>query len=108
MRPTRTWSVAILLGLLMFPVACDPEKFMKTGEWRFLDPSKPVSRDHAGRRAKSILSSVSELDKEGDLFPNASRPGPEDWVYADEDYRIHGSGLNGPGRNLVLAMQTTF
>ncbi len=26
----------------------------------------------------------------------------------DEDYRIHGSGLNEPGRNIVLAMETTF
>jgi hemoglobin/transferrin/lactoferrin receptor protein len=26
----------------------------------------------------------------------------------DEDYRVHGSGLNEPGRNLVLAMQSTF
>ena len=26
----------------------------------------------------------------------------------DEDYRIHGSGLNEPGRNLVLALQSTF
>ncbi len=26
----------------------------------------------------------------------------------DEDYRIHGSGLNEPGRNLVVSMQTTF
>ncbi len=27
---------------------------------------------------------------------------------SDEDYRIHGSGLNEPGRNLVLAMEATF
>ncbi|MDP6490173.1 MAG: TonB-dependent receptor [Kiritimatiellia bacterium] len=26
----------------------------------------------------------------------------------DEDYRVHGSGLNEPGQNLVLAMQTSF
>jgi hemoglobin/transferrin/lactoferrin receptor protein len=26
----------------------------------------------------------------------------------DEDYRIHGSGVNEPGRNLVVAMQSTF
>jgi len=26
----------------------------------------------------------------------------------DEDYRIHGSGLNEPGRNLVLAVESTF
>ena len=26
----------------------------------------------------------------------------------DEDYRIHGSGLNEPGRNLVLALQSSF
>ena len=26
----------------------------------------------------------------------------------DEDYRIHGSGVNEPGRNLVFAMQSTF
>lgn len=27
---------------------------------------------------------------------------------ADEDYRIHGSGLNEPGRNLIVALQSTF
>ncbi|MBT3192260.1 MAG: TonB-dependent receptor [Verrucomicrobia bacterium] len=27
---------------------------------------------------------------------------------ADKDYRIHGSGVNEPGRNVVLSMQTTF
>jgi outer membrane receptor protein involved in Fe transport len=26
----------------------------------------------------------------------------------DEDYRTHGSGVNEPGRNLVVALQTTF
>jgi hemoglobin/transferrin/lactoferrin receptor protein len=27
---------------------------------------------------------------------------------SDEDYRVHGSGLNGPGRNFVLALETIF
>ena len=27
---------------------------------------------------------------------------------ADEDYRIHGSGVNEPGRNLVLQAEWTF
>lgn len=27
---------------------------------------------------------------------------------ADEDYRIHGSGINEPGRNVVLATEWTF
>jgi hemoglobin/transferrin/lactoferrin receptor protein len=27
---------------------------------------------------------------------------------ADEDYRVHGSGLNEPGRNLILAVQSSF
>jgi hemoglobin/transferrin/lactoferrin receptor protein len=26
----------------------------------------------------------------------------------DEDYRVHGSGLNGPGRNFILALETVF
>jgi outer membrane receptor protein involved in Fe transport len=26
----------------------------------------------------------------------------------DEDYRIHGSGVNEPGRNFVLAMDARF
>jgi hemoglobin/transferrin/lactoferrin receptor protein len=26
----------------------------------------------------------------------------------DEDYRVHGSGLNGAGRNFILALETTF
>jgi hemoglobin/transferrin/lactoferrin receptor protein len=27
---------------------------------------------------------------------------------ADEDYRIHGSGINEPGRNIIASVQTTF
>jgi len=27
---------------------------------------------------------------------------------ADEDYRIHGSGVNEPGRNIVVATEWTF
>jgi hemoglobin/transferrin/lactoferrin receptor protein len=27
---------------------------------------------------------------------------------SDEDYRVHGSGLNGPGRNFILALETIF
>ena len=26
----------------------------------------------------------------------------------DEEYRVHGSGLNGPGRNVIIAVQATF
>jgi outer membrane receptor protein involved in Fe transport len=27
---------------------------------------------------------------------------------SDEDYRVHGSGLNGPGRNFILSFSHSF
>ncbi|MBC8348350.1 MAG: hypothetical protein H8E24_06980, partial [Verrucomicrobia bacterium] len=26
----------------------------------------------------------------------------------DEDYRVHGSGLNGPGRNFIVSLSHSF
>jgi protein involved in polysaccharide export with SLBB domain len=84
--------VLCLVGLAM--VGCaergESENFFKTGKYRFLSPDKPLAKPKSAQTGW-IVSSLTELDKTDDIYPNATRPTEQDYVYSDVDYRI------GPG-----------
>lgn len=74
--------VAIWLGLSS---GCDYQPVV--GEYRFLQPDKPVAKPDQAQ-VNWIIQDMGELDKSDEMYPNATKPGPQDWVYADEDYVI--------------------
>ncbi|MBN1555159.1 MAG: polysaccharide biosynthesis/export family protein [Phycisphaerae bacterium] len=77
------------------------ERFFKTGTGRFLSPDKPIlAPDEA--QVNWIIQSMGELDKTEELYPDATRPGPDDWTYADTDYVI------GPTDVLGISIQDLY
>lgn len=75
--------IAICLGL--FAAGCDYQPIL--GEYRFLQPDKPIAKlDQA--QVNWIIQDMGELDKSDEVYSNATKPGPQDWVYVDEDYVI--------------------
>jgi len=73
---------AVWLGLLS---GCDAP--LVIGEYRFLQPDKPIAKPDQAQ-VNWIIQDMGELDKADEVYPNATKPGPQDWVYADEDYMI--------------------
>ncbi len=74
------------------------ERFLKTGLYRFLSPEKTIAKPDQTQMTW-IIESMGELDKTEELYPNATRPRPEDWIYVDEDYVI------GPADVLAISIQ---
>jgi protein involved in polysaccharide export with SLBB domain len=57
------------------------------GEYRFLQPDKTIAKPDQ-TQVNWIIQDMGELDKADEVYPNATKPGPQDWVYVDEDYAI--------------------
>lgn len=77
------------------------ERFFKTGKGRFLSPDKPILQPDEAQ-VNWIIQSMGELDKTEELYPDATRPGPEDWMYVDSDYVI------GPTDVLSISVQDLY
>ena len=67
-------------------------------------PKETVSDE---TRVAAVPETVKKLVKMGFEVSVQSGGGAASNV-TDEDYRVHGSGLNGPGRNLIIALETHF
>ncbi|MBN1943314.1 MAG: polysaccharide biosynthesis/export family protein [Phycisphaerae bacterium] len=77
------------------------ERFFKTGRGRFLSPDKPLLQPDEAQ-VNWIIQSTGEMDKTEELYPDATRPGPEDWIYSDSDYVI------GPTDVLGISVQDLY
>ncbi len=75
--------VAVGLSLL-FAAGCEQPII---GKYRFLQPDKPIAKPDQAQ-VNWIIQNMGELDKSDEIYPNATKPGPQDWVYVDEDYII--------------------
>ncbi len=73
---------AVWLGLLS---GCDAP--LVIGKYRFLQPDKTIAKPDQAQ-VNWIIQDMGELDKADEIYPNATKPGPQDWVYVDEDYMI--------------------
>jgi len=71
--------------LLLASAGCEHDYLIT--EYRFLQPDKAINKPDE-TNVSWIVDSMTELDKTEDMFPNAVRPGPQDWIYKDEDYRL--------------------
>lgn len=105
---TKTIGMGLLiLGLTswLHCVGCEgntaAERFFKTGKGRFLQPDKPILAPETAQ-LNWIIQSMGELDKTDELYPDATRPRPEDWIYADTDYII------GPTDVLSISIQDLY
>ncbi len=89
---TRIMAAVVLLATVVLLTGCGDqnapaESFFKTGKWRFLSPEKNIAKPDQAE-VNWIIQSMGELDETEEMYPNATRPKPEDWVYIDEDYVI--------------------
>ena len=74
---------------MLFACGCEfVGDIFKTGEHRFLDPSKVVFSPADESPVRLIYSAVGEADPTEELPPNATLPRLEDLVYEDRDYVI--------------------
>jgi protein involved in polysaccharide export with SLBB domain len=105
---TKTIGMGILIVGLISWLNCTgcggdsvAERFLKTGKGRFLSPEKVILQPEEAQ-VNWIIQSMGELDKTEELYPNATRPGPDDWIYVDSDYII------GPTDVLSISIQDLY
>jgi len=88
-RAADALLTAALAAGMLFACGCEfVGDIFKTGEHRFLDPSKMVFSPADESPVRLIYSAVGEADPTEELPPNATLPRPEDLVYEDRDYVI--------------------
>jgi protein involved in polysaccharide export with SLBB domain len=94
----RTGLLLIVLATVGMTAGCqkttEAESFFKTGKYRFLSPDKPIAKP-SQNELSWIIQSMGTMDKADELYPNATRPGPSDWVYSDTDYVIGATDVLG-------------
>ena len=85
---TRKSHRNLLLSGLVFVIAClaGCDSFA-TDKSRFISPDKPI-KSPARSPINPILPSLSPADAGGEILPNSTFPGPDDWTYSDRDYVI--------------------
>lgn len=82
---SRLLGTIVLASMLIVAVGCEHDWLIT--EYRFLQPDKAINKPDE-TNVSWIVDSMTELDKTEEMFPNAVRPGPQDWIYKDEDYRL--------------------
>ena len=81
----RSSTILIVTWLGLFTTGCEYQPVL--GEYRFLQPDKPIAKPDQAQ-VNWIIQDMGELDKSDEIYTNATKPGPQDLVYVDEDYVI--------------------